>query len=100
LGHVDGKKKSVLGMNAGEAEQRQQESNENQEVFMEKDKRQETREELSMQSPHASSSLQGQEPERKFTPMDVDRLEIKIERVEAEVKRNSDGSICKGCNCT
>jgi hypothetical protein len=97
---VDGKKKSVPGMNTDAAKRERQESHETQEAFKESDKRQETKEELDMQSPHAISNLQaqGQESEKKFTTMDVDRLEMKNERAEAEVKRNPDGSICEDCN--
>jgi len=87
-------------MNADAAKQGRQESNETEEAFKERDKRQETKEELDMRSPHAISNLQAQskESERKFTPMDVDRVEMKNERAEAEVKRNPDGSICEDCN--
>lgn len=95
---MDGKKKSVPGMNADTAEQGRQELNENQEALKEKAQRQETKEEQDIRRPRAISNLQaqGQESERKFTPMAVDGMNN--EDVETEVKRNPDGSICEDCN--
>lgn len=92
--------KGVPGMNADTAEQGRQDSNENQEVLEKKDKTQETKEEQDIRRQHAISNLQaqGQESERKFTPMDVGGIEMENEGAEAEVKRNPDGSICEDCN--
>jgi hypothetical protein len=97
---VDGKKKRVPGMNADTAEQGRQELNENQEALKEKAQRQETKEEQDIRRPRAISNLQaqGQESERKFTPMDVNEVGMNNEDVETESKRNPDGSICEDCN--
>jgi len=96
---VDGKKKSISGTNADIAEHGRQESNENEKAFKEKAQRQETTQEDILR-PRAISNLQahGQESERKFTPMDVDGVEINNEGAETDVKRNPDGSVCEDCN--
>lgn len=97
---MDGKKKSVPGINVDTSEHGRQESNENQDAFKDKTQRQEAKEEQDMRRLCAISNIQaqGQESERKFTLMDVDGVEMKIEGVEAEFKRNPDGSICEDCN--
>jgi len=94
LGHVDGKKHSVNPTTPTENPIKDGDAAEDGvKVGDEKEP---------AQIPHAISRLQEQEPEseRKFTPMDVDSVDIKDERggVESGIKRNPDGSICEDCN--
>ena len=96
---MDGKKKSVPGVNADTGEQVRQEANGNQEPFKEKAQKQETKEEQDIRRPRAISNLQAQaqESEWKFKPVDVGGIEMKNEGAEADVKRGPD-SICEDCN--
>jgi len=93
LGHVDRKKKTVvidpvdeLGA-VGKVAEGSKDVQERQEP---------------PQRPRAFSRLQGQDPEseRKFTPMDVDSVEVGDERAERDdgINRNPDGSVCEDCN--
>lgn len=107
LGHVDGKKKSVVVIQeddspsnqASQAATPQEYESQGQDSGLQQEEQKQP-----ARRPRAISNLQAAvgDGERKFTPMDVDGAEMAYERGEGEqreeqVKRNPDGSICEDC---
>lgn len=100
LGHVDGKKKSIVGAYTTALEHRSQGLNQNEDPIEADPQKKETDGEEEVRLPHAISNIEvhGHESERKYTPMDLNNIEMRDERRETDVKRNPDGSICEDCN--
>jgi len=88
LGHVDGKKKSVLSVSESEPKEESKET---------ETARDDDDQSASSFRPPAISRVQGERKEsgRNFTPMDVDSMEMKDD--DDGVKRNPDGSLCEDC---
>lgn len=113
LGHVDGKKKSTTTTastsvsssaqpHRPNAPDRDDSSRELENEYHNQTQSVARAQQSPARRPRAISNLQGMtgDGERKFTPMDVDGVEMEDEHVQqqqGQVRRNPDGSICEDC---